>query len=225
MVVDQLLLRYDTPLTSYQANIGGLLCSAAVPSNFAPQRGELHGIALFYSAVSLLSGWWSFSGPLFTVEALFKNLRGGIKTTVAELIDGPLFARRESERIAKERRRAAAAERKKPEVTTVESSTGPNSRSGKLLRERTVLGTSPSVHERAYALWKEEQNAFIRLLVTHLDPHKQQKTPPAQRLLKKLRATFERRKADKEPKQRSKLPIATGVCQDARPVEKSARGS
>ena len=34
-------------------------------------------MALKYSAISLICGWWSFRGPIWTLGAIFRNLRGG----------------------------------------------------------------------------------------------------------------------------------------------------
>lgn len=93
VVVDNLLLRYDTELTTYHLCIGLLLETVLIPSRYQPATGEAHHESVLYSLCSLFSGWWAFpSGPMLTLGVIQRNLTGGERTVVALLIDEKLFA-------------------------------------------------------------------------------------------------------------------------------------
>lgn len=214
VVVDQLLLRYDTPLTSYTMNIGSLFCSATIPSNYLLHTDERHGIALWYSMLSLLSGWWSPSGPLNTIHALHVNLRGGKRTTVAELIDGPVV----------KRRTPTPKPIQTPAAPPPQIFTGPNSASGKMLARRCEPTPPPSMEERIKALWLEEQSLVVRALIFQAEANKRQKPPPAQRVFSALRAHLAAERADKTLKSSKKLVPPYSTQPNGPAVEKSVRG-
>jgi hypothetical protein len=90
--VDDMLIRYETPVTSYVVSVGLLFLSIDIPSSFRLVQGENPLEALGFSCATLVAGWWSITGPLHTIRALLINLRGGDKISVAALID-PTYLR------------------------------------------------------------------------------------------------------------------------------------
>ncbi len=43
-----------------------------------------------YTLLSLVAGWWGFPfGPVFTIEAVYKNLRGGLDVTAVVVAGAP----------------------------------------------------------------------------------------------------------------------------------------
>jgi hypothetical protein len=98
--VDNMLLRYESPITSYHITVGTLFTTVTIPSHFRHyKKDETHAEALVYGLISILAGWWSINGPMATVHTLLQNLHGGETTTVAMLIDEPLL--RNTEKVEK----------------------------------------------------------------------------------------------------------------------------
>ena len=223
VVVDQILLRYDTPLTSYQANIGGILCSASIPSPYLVRSGEPHAIAFVYSALSLVTGWWSLSGPLFTVDALQRNLRGGVATTVAQLIDGPLIELRRKQAEARAERQLKL-KKNTPTAPDHTPTTGPNSASDRLIGQRTLIPSVPSMEDRARALWRQEQSLPQKALIALMEAQSVEKTPPAQRLYNFVRAKLHAQRVRKNPDSSEKHPTSPLAGARGGLVEKSLRG-
>lgn len=96
IIVHQLLLRHDTPVTSYKANVGMLISSVLIESNYSRVDHNKQLEAYGYSLISFLSGWWSLpAGPLITLGILKQNLSGGEKVTVGQLIDMPTPEKRQ----------------------------------------------------------------------------------------------------------------------------------
>lgn len=94
--IDNMLLRYESSITTYYITVGTLLNTIVIPSPYQIYKtGETHSEGLIYGLISLLAGWWAINGPLTTVHTLVQNIRGGESTTVAMLIDEPLFRNRE----------------------------------------------------------------------------------------------------------------------------------
>ena len=93
--VDNMLLRYQSEITSYVMTVGILFTTVTIHSHYRRAGEEHHTDALFYSLLSFLLGWWAINGPLNTIQALAKNLHGGEKTTIALLIDRPLVKKLE----------------------------------------------------------------------------------------------------------------------------------
>lgn len=80
-------LRYETVLTTYFATIGNLFSVVVIPSRFHfIDEGRSAG-ALALSLLSLISGWWSPTGPIHTLATLHQNFLGGQKNRVCDLID------------------------------------------------------------------------------------------------------------------------------------------
>ena len=91
VVVDSLLLRYDTKVTTYFLSVGIVLSSINIPSIYRVYTSEGHAESLVYSFCSLISGWWAFpGGPITTIAFLKQNLTGGQVLSVSELIDQDL---------------------------------------------------------------------------------------------------------------------------------------
>lgn len=85
--VNGLLLRYSTTVTTYSFSIGTLISSLTIPSVYRVYRNEQPFEALFYSLITLLTGWWSIMGPLTTLNIVAQNTGGGKTQSIAELID------------------------------------------------------------------------------------------------------------------------------------------
>jgi hypothetical protein len=66
------------------------------------------GTAIIYTLISALFGWWGFPwGFLYTPQAIYRNLCGGYRQTIAELLP-TLDA--EVERLEKKLRRSPRSE-------------------------------------------------------------------------------------------------------------------
>ncbi|MCC6953847.1 MAG: hypothetical protein IT290_06990 [Deltaproteobacteria bacterium] len=105
VVVDNQLLKYDTPVTTYLLQVGGLISVVTIPSRYHRYPDQARAEGLVYSLCTVCSGWWHLpAGPLDTVAVILENLRGGTRKSVAELIDGKLLQRMASqdERIRRE---------------------------------------------------------------------------------------------------------------------------
>ncbi len=78
----------DTEITQFQACISLLLFSTRLPSGFYI-KGQDNSLAagLVFTIISLMLGWWGIPwGPVFTIHTLIKNLMGGHKQTIGELV-------------------------------------------------------------------------------------------------------------------------------------------
>lgn len=81
-------LTLATEVTQFYACVSFLIATIKVPSRYYI-RGvhKTGGIGAIYSVVSLVVGWWGFPfGPVYTVQSLYQNMRGGTKKTVAQLL-------------------------------------------------------------------------------------------------------------------------------------------
>ena len=85
--INNMLLRYDSKITSYYLTVGALFTTVTIPSSYLADDGETRIDALCYVLISLLCGWWSINGPFATTRTLLQNIHGGQRTTVAALID------------------------------------------------------------------------------------------------------------------------------------------
>lgn len=95
--VDQLLLTYQTELTTFRVKVGALISSVEIPSRFHRFPAHGHGEQFIYSLCTLTSGWWCIpGGPLHTLGILLQNVSGGEKKRVCELIDGRRLSPSES---------------------------------------------------------------------------------------------------------------------------------
>lgn len=91
VAVDGLLLRYDTVLSYYVLSVGTLFTNVNIPTQYSLHHGESHPEAFACSIVTLLTGWWSISGPQTTIAVILQNLRGGDSKPVSLLIDAGLI--------------------------------------------------------------------------------------------------------------------------------------
>lgn len=144
VVVDNLLLRYDTPVTTYNLNVGFLVGSVLVPSPYRIHTGDAHYEPLLYSIISLITGWWALppAGPLATLALVRQNLIGGMKTDVAHLIDAKLFNQTDDLNAI-----FAPPEEEKEEKPPLPQ-TGAERGSEKLMRKRSATPSNPTLHER-----------------------------------------------------------------------------
>jgi len=79
----------DTVLTQYHFVLSLITLSFKVPSRFYVVGQENTAfVNLIYTVSSFLLGWWGIPmGPVFTVQALHSNLKGGNRVTVESILD------------------------------------------------------------------------------------------------------------------------------------------
>lgn len=78
----------NTEVTQFYSCLSFVILTTKIPSRFY-LRGhhKTGGIGTIYSVISLIAGWWGFPwGPIYTIQSLYKNMRGGDKSTVAQLL-------------------------------------------------------------------------------------------------------------------------------------------
>jgi hypothetical protein len=81
-------LSSSTDVTQFYACVSFLILTTKVPSRFFI-RGSHNtaGIGLIYSLVTLVFGWWGIPfGPIYTIQSLYKNIRGGEKKPISQLL-------------------------------------------------------------------------------------------------------------------------------------------
>jgi hypothetical protein len=94
VVVDGMLLRYSSVLTSYQLPVGGLISNVDILTPFREKKDGDNAEGILLSILALATGWWSVPyGPLVTFLAISNNLVGGQQISVAMLIDSKLIER------------------------------------------------------------------------------------------------------------------------------------
>ena len=78
-----------TPVRRFSVCISLLVVSIKAPSRYlVPGRDTPWLTGCLYSLISVCLGWWGFPwGPIYTVQALVTNLRGGERKTVGQLLE------------------------------------------------------------------------------------------------------------------------------------------
>jgi hypothetical protein len=82
-------LQYDSLVTQYSFCTSFLVVSFKQSTGFLFEHSPNKLTANFISIlVTFLFGWWGIPwGPVYTVQVIFRNLRGGTKTSIEALID------------------------------------------------------------------------------------------------------------------------------------------
>jgi hypothetical protein len=82
-------IKPDTKITYYQVSLSFMIVSMKVSSKFFfIGHDDSPGIALIYTVVSLVLGWWGIPwGPIYTIQVIYNNMSGGNRQNVAELIE------------------------------------------------------------------------------------------------------------------------------------------
>jgi hypothetical protein len=76
-----------TEVTQYQACVSLIIMTSRFRSRYVIAGSDGSSLCLIFTVVSLLFGWWGFPwGFVFTPQAIYRNLRGGYRQTVAELL-------------------------------------------------------------------------------------------------------------------------------------------
>jgi len=77
-----------TVVTQYQACISFLVATTRFRSpRLVVGSDKSQGTAMIYTLTSLLFGWWGFPwGFIYTPQAIYRNLCGGYRHTIAELL-------------------------------------------------------------------------------------------------------------------------------------------
>ena len=83
------LITLETEITQYQAVLSFLLVTLKAPSRvyfIGHESGQI--IASLFTLISLLFGWWAVPlGPVHTIRAVSKNMRGGFRQTIGDVFD------------------------------------------------------------------------------------------------------------------------------------------
>ena len=88
VLIDEEIYRKDTVLSSYQMSVGAIFSSVNLSSPFSQYHGYPNHQALFYSLASLATGWLALPfGPAITLTFIAKNLTGGNKKNVQDLLE------------------------------------------------------------------------------------------------------------------------------------------
>lgn len=79
----------ESKLVIYQFAFSLVIYSRIVLSQFfVAGYHSANSRKIAYCLFSLVFGWWAlWAGPIFTIQVVYKNLRGGITQTVREVID------------------------------------------------------------------------------------------------------------------------------------------
>ncbi|MBI2463641.1 hypothetical protein HYV57_01660 [Candidatus Peregrinibacteria bacterium] len=79
----------ETIVTKFWAYCSFIVVTFKLPSSYLiVKQDDTRTIGFAYSIVTLFLGWWSFpSGPIETLTTLTKNIRGGDKKNVLQLIN------------------------------------------------------------------------------------------------------------------------------------------
>jgi hypothetical protein len=68
----------------YCISIGIMTFKRSSDAYFVPADGSRLKPGLIYTVLSLIAGWWGFPwGPIFTIQVVTRNLRGGLDVTDA----------------------------------------------------------------------------------------------------------------------------------------------
>ena len=81
-------VKYDSEITQYYFCVSFLIATFKQPTGFLFDDSSNKLFANFVTTtLTLVMGWWGFPwGPIYTVQTIFRNLRGGTKTSIGLLI-------------------------------------------------------------------------------------------------------------------------------------------
>jgi hypothetical protein len=85
---DKLVIEPETVLTQYIFTFSLITLSFKMPSRFYIAGQENTGLVNFvYTSLNLLLGWWGIPwGPIYTIQSLVNNLKGGNQITVESVL-------------------------------------------------------------------------------------------------------------------------------------------
>jgi hypothetical protein len=85
---DGVIITSQTEISQYQAALSFLIITIKVPSRFhIVDRESSLGVAWLFTFVSLVFGWWGIPwGTIYTIQSIFRNLKGGHKQKVGDLL-------------------------------------------------------------------------------------------------------------------------------------------
>ncbi|MFA4936211.1 MAG: hypothetical protein WC568_10295 [Candidatus Methanoperedens sp.] len=77
-----------TEVTQFQACFSFLILTTKSPSRFFIRgQDNLIAIGLVYTLVTLVFGWWGLPwGPIYTLETLYRNIVGGHKQNIGDML-------------------------------------------------------------------------------------------------------------------------------------------
>ncbi|MBI4197752.1 MAG: hypothetical protein HY533_01415 [Chloroflexi bacterium] len=78
----------ETEITQYQAALSFVLITVKIPSGFyVVGQDSSRAIALVFTILCLTLGWWGIPwGPIYTIQAVIRNVKGGDKQKVADVL-------------------------------------------------------------------------------------------------------------------------------------------
>jgi len=81
-------LTYDSSVTQYQFCMSFLLVTFRQQTGFVLDQSSNRSLVNIISTiVTIIFGWWGIPwGPIYSVQTIFRNLRGGNKKSIEELI-------------------------------------------------------------------------------------------------------------------------------------------
>ncbi len=81
-------LSLQTEVTQFYVCVSLLIFTTKIPSRFFIRGRHKTGIiGTICSLLTLVFGWWGFPfGPIYTVQSLYANLRGGDKKPISQLL-------------------------------------------------------------------------------------------------------------------------------------------
>lgn len=79
----------QTQLVQFMVVISLLVVSTRVASRYYVLGQESTTlVSVIYSVITLITGWWGIPhGPLWTVQAIYKNLNSGYRITLSDLLN------------------------------------------------------------------------------------------------------------------------------------------
>lgn len=83
------LITLQTEITQYQAALSFLLITIKAPSRiYIVGIDSSAAVASLFTFISLVFGWWGIPwGPIYTIQAVLKNMRGGTRQKIGEMFE------------------------------------------------------------------------------------------------------------------------------------------
>jgi len=85
---ENFIITHQTEITYYQVVLSFLIITLKIPSRFYVVNFNANASkAAIFSFISLIFGWWGIPwGPIYTIQAVIRNLRGGVRQKIEDLL-------------------------------------------------------------------------------------------------------------------------------------------
>ncbi len=173
VVIDGIVLRYSSQITSYQIPVGGIVGHMDILTPYRKYKQGDNGEAIILSLTALATGWWAIPyGPITTCKAIYNNLKGGSKTTVAKLIDEKLLERLAFLKSLSETVNNQETKKTPPSVVNRDSKNKGNPPSTPTTTPNNILKSSAEliqkpIHSTIQHLKNQEKSTLIRKRVKY----------------------------------------------------------